>query len=287
MTIVKVRQHNLGEKYQAFQADPFWNITYNRLMHEVIQAGLAPANVADVMRLVIEVFNGSDSAQKNFLPCYYLGTADGVAYPSGTSEFSGRFKLNTNSEWLEHDAKSKIPIPNAVYVAIQGPEFVRVKVDNQEFALLAYKFTPTKAYRKEELYELGATSIARSLGVVKIGGKEVDEIENSDLWLALAHYDFRKSPTDASNQVARELRDDYRKAIFAILKQRGYDKGMGVFLSSEEATPTIQPWFIGLLPWIFDGSARGSEVHSDWAYLIGMQTENIKATRKLESIVLT
>ena len=59
----------------------------------------------------------------------------------------------------------------------------------REFALLANKHHPPQApksegtYSSRELYDMGATPIGRPLGIVKMGRKEINEVENSDLFL--------------------------------------------------------------------------------------------------------
>lgn len=231
----------LGKEYRIFDDDNYVN-----LMPQLIEKEQVPMNMAEVMRATLEGLRDNNrSAQEDFVD-KWNDTSDGIAYPGKDSEFSGRFKFVPDSRRLMQISPDVDLVDGALplsdddtYAALQGTEFVRVTFENQEFALLADRFKP-KEYTKEELYELGATPIGRRLGIGTDNKIGVDEVGNSDLWLAFSHYDFAKSPSDPLNQASRQLRADFCAQVKQIYTD---NRGLGIYLGSEQESPTMRAWF--------------------------------------------
>ena len=232
----------LGKEYQIFNDDNYVN-----LMPRLLEKGQEPMNMAEVIRATVEALQDNNrSAQEDFVN-KWNDTSDGIAYPGKDSEFSGRFKFVPDSKLLMQINPDVDLVDGALplsdddtYAALQGTEFVRVTVENQEFALLADKYKPTE-YTKAELYRLGATPIGRRLGIGADNKIGIDEVGNSDLWLAFSHYNFAKSQSDPHNKTSLQLRTDFcaqAKQIFAD------NRGMGVYLGSEQGRPTMRAWFV-------------------------------------------
>ena len=257
--------------------------------------GLQPANIPFILMATLEGLKGNDLVLRNF---FYnsVWTSDGGAYPRQGSEFSGRFKVEPDSDLLmgvKDGAQltgGALSLPSdEAYANLTGPEFIRVKADGKEYALLARKAKVSGGYSVEELYELGATPLWVEVGIAKAGGKEVDEIRNSDLLLALAHYDFGKEPADPDNLAAKQLIDDYYNELFnsALSNNiRGNQNSKTIYfmLSAEQSTPIMRAWEVSCLGCGYTNFQNLEDYVNNYLPLIGIGTQNTPAIYPPEDI---
>lgn len=214
-------------------------------MSKLRGSGYLPLNTHAMIKKRVEALKTRDLEEIKFWLDQSLHTPDGFAYPSQNLDFSGKFKFVPDSDLLFHiDSRAKIisgalELPNdeglpndGHYVKLEGTEFNKISFNGQIFALLADKFDPRKQnYKLAELYDLGATPLGRHLGVVKIDGKEIDEVVNSDLWLAFLRGD-------------KQLLIDYKNNIIEELQRRGNlhpREWMGIFLGEEQKRSSMRP----------------------------------------------
>lgn len=270
----------MQKDYKSFRG------SYQAKMEELVASSLRPINLLDVMKKRLEGYSLTSGDRPvtykvkeiiDFWNYHRFSTVDGVA-------------LNDNKFKVVHDAQQLIDIkPNTQfkkgflvlasgqYEALEVPEFVKVGYNDVEYAVLVDKAKTNRNYRIEELYELGATPINKGLEIVKVGGKKINEVENSDLWLTLAHGDPRKNLDDEINQAATKLRNEYQKVFFEGKKQD--DNGaMGVYLLDAQSEPTIRPWSI----------ASVSEESNAWGRLLGnVQLVGLHTEGELDNLVET
>ena len=213
---------------------------YIKEMSNLSSSGQYKINAADITRERLQALKRGELELIRLWLDQYFHTPDGFAHPSENPEFFGRFKFVPDSDLLiniKDDAKitnGALELPDdETYAGIKGSEFVKVNSDGQTFALSAGKFTPNKNYKTEELYELGATPLGRRLGVAEVGDNKIDEIVNSDLWLAFLRGD-------------KQLLMDYRNEVSAEMQRRNYkDKTlMGVYPGSGQVKPSMRAWAV-------------------------------------------
>lgn len=233
-----------GKDYGFFDSH-----SYIASMQELRRNGFSPVSIPFSVIARLDRFkNGTDSGKKFWLESM-IDTADAVAFSGKNPLYSipNSFKLMPSSSYLTYICNDGVfidgglPITESHYYATSAPEFVRVRAGNQDYAILV-QFHQNKKYRTAELYELGATPLGRGLGTAEINGKQADEFENSDLWLALMGYDFNKVPLDAKNLQARRLRNEYGILCRELIK-KSYDgliDGLGIYFP-EPQTPMIMP----------------------------------------------
>lgn len=217
--------------------------TYGDAIRDLRQAGYAAIGVSDIMWGILRAMQ-SIAISKDYWDTDFH-TTDALIYDK-KSVIPKKFKLQLNSDFLLN-INNETPLINGAipisipYEEVQGTEFVRVQVDDLEFALLAEKFKHKK-YKIEELYKLNATPIGKDLGIIEVNGKEVDEVSNSDFLRGLCEYDFRKSLSDPANKSIRDFLEGYNSTLLKYI-QRHYnrDKGIEIYLDSEEECPTVRP----------------------------------------------
>ena len=252
---------------------------YCELMPQLRQLALAPLNVAQVLQARVESIRVGSFEKKAFWLHQQFDSADGLAYAGEGSNSSGRFKLVRNAELLleiesdVHLVRGALSLSEDEYDQLPGPEFVRVRVEDEELALLTDKFDSGHSQDLAELHNLGATPLGRGLGVGEVNGKEIDEVEVSDLWLAIAGYDFAEDPNSEGNQSALNLRHEYRHLVFT-----GEDvvneQGMGIYLRDDQEVPTMRACSIG--GHIIDNKPDllGSRYLIDYSRLVGLAADD-------------
>ena len=230
-----------------------------------------PFNFAEIIRERFHALKTRDIEAIKFFLDQYFDTPDAFAYPGKSSEFSGRFKFVPDSDLLLNIGADAEVTNGALelsddeaYAGLKGPEFRRVDVDGQPFALLEEKFNANKKYKTNELYEMGATPINRS-GYVNLDNETslayIDETVNSDLWLAFLRGD-------------KKLLTDYRNAVSEELNRRKYDnpnQSMGVYLGSEQEKPSMRALFVDDLN--YRSNAGGDNLLSSSARLVGVSSK--------------
>ena len=260
----------LDKEYQTFG-----DRRYCELMPGLKELGVTPMNVAQIMAARIESIQGDDYKQKDFWLGQQFDTADGVAYAGENSPHSENFKIDRNSDHLidikqdTHLARGALPLTEEEYGELSGPEFTRVILEGEEWAILSEKHRPTQEYSRRELYDLRATRLSASLGDVECDGAEINEVENSDLWLALCGYRFDQDSNSDQNLAAAKLRDEYRYHVFLADTEKA---GMSVFLRASQEIPTMRAWSLG--GHIIDNrsDAHGSKYLIDYSLLVGVLT---------------
>ena len=254
--------------YTSFEAD-----NYIKEMTKLRSSGQYKLNAADIIRERLQALKTGEVELIRFWLDQYFHAPDGFAHPSKTSEFSGRFKFVPDSDFLiniKNDAKTTYGSlelhGDETYAGIKGSEFVKVGADGQTFALSADKFVHKEEYQTEELYELGATPLGRRLGIADIGNRKIDEIVNSDLWLAFLRGN-------------KQLLMDYRNEVSAEMHRRNYkDKAlMGVYPGSEQEKPSMRAWFVGDLDY---WSVAGGGFLGIGARLVGVSSKIAKGDAK-------
>jgi len=262
----------LQKPYKIFGPD-----RYAMSMSELTSQGFEPQNLKFPMNAVIEVSDIDNAAKKaEWLgKGNYFGSIDGVAYPQKGSEFSGEFTMVWNSELLKGlpsnaDIFGAIDFPlnsNEAYTELTGPRFKRAFAGRQEFAVLAEKFEGVASdftydvqrslfvpktkpddidYWSKPLYEINATPTGRGrlLGLVTVDGREINEVENSDVWLSLAHGDPRNDLGDEVNLAAIALRRSFWESMSRETERYGLNGVMAVNLSPQERDPTLRVWYL-------------------------------------------
>jgi len=287
---------NSIEQYKLFLRPHFKHNNYQNLMPALIKEDFIPMNTADIIKARLDAIASENIDEIYFWMGNHFTTTDAAVYPKRDSDFSGRFKIDFDSKLLTCiDKKTSLfrpethlfnwtgtalPISNDYYFNIKGPEFRIISyyniADHFDPLKIEYAILNSKAellskkrgekYRTQELYELGATPIERPLKIIKIGDKEVNEVENSDLWLALSHYDFTKEPTCEQNKAARQLRDDYSNVIFRevikLFLERKILSGsecMGISLfEPNQPVSMILPWIMKDFRTFYEASGTGN-----------------------------